>query len=180
MERSGYEHEKHSAGGANKKQSGSTSQGMRKDTQRTSTPSNKVRLSANKKLRELFTFAEETTRRKRAGNHRIRHLSRCFGSNSHYCNYALSSKNSRTLDCHSRRHQFTLVFRQVGRVLKNENGQSTVEYALILAAFLAVLVAGGAAWNFLHEGTLVRHALMSASHHVQMTSLGSIADIFSY
>lgn len=70
--------------------------------------------------------------------------------------------------------------RQIRCVFKNESGQSTVEYALILAAFLAVLAAGGVVWNFLHEGTLVQHALMSASHHVQMTSLGSIADIFSY
>ena len=180
MERSGYEHEKQSAGETTGKRNGFSSQSARKATEYASTVSGKVYLPTSKRLCALFALTEKTAGRKRARNHRIRHLSRCFGGHSHHCNHAISSQDSRTLDRHRRRYQFTLIAQQIRRVSKNESGQSTVEYALILAAFLAVIVAGGAAWNFLREGTLVQHALMSASHHVQMTSLGSIADIFSY
>ena len=51
----------------------------------------------------------------------------------------------------------------------NECGQGTVEFALVTAAFLAAVIALGALWRGLEAGMFVDHALMSASHHIQMT-----------
>ena len=54
----------------------------------------------------------------------------------------------------------------------NECGQGTVEFALVTAAFLAAVIALGALWRGLEAGMFVDHALMSASHHIQMTMPG--------
>ena len=70
----------------------------------------------------------------------------------------------------------------------NECGQGTVEFALVTAAFLAAVIALGALWRGLEAGMFVDHALMSASHHIQispsgriqMTMPGSVADVFLY
>ena len=62
----------------------------------------------------------------------------------------------------------------------DERGQGTVEFALVTAAFLAAVVALGALWRSLEAGMFVDHALMSASHHIQMTMPGSVADVFLY
>lgn len=59
-------------------------------------------------------------------------------------------------------------------------GQSSVEYAVVLFAFMAVVVALGAAWRLLAEGAVVNHALMNASHHVQEVSPGAMGDVFLY
>lgn len=61
-----------------------------------------------------------------------------------------------------------------------ERGQSTVEFVVVTAAFLAVIVACGALWRSFDSGLFVEHALASASHHVQLTMPGGIADIFLY
>ena len=66
------------------------------------------------------------------------------------------------------------------RSLSSESGQATVEFALITAGFLVILVAGGALWRSLESGLFVEHALMSASHHIQGTAAGLLADIFLY
>ena len=55
-----------------------------------------------------------------------------------------------------------------------------LEFALVTAAFLAAVVALGALWRSLEAGMFVDHALMSASHHIQMTMPGSVADVFLY
>ncbi|MCB7036114.1 hypothetical protein [Eggerthella sinensis] len=55
-----------------------------------------------------------------------------------------------------------------------------MEFALVAAAFLAVVVACGALWQVLERGLFVDHAVTSASHHVQMTAPGSLADVFLY
>lgn len=55
-----------------------------------------------------------------------------------------------------------------------------MEFALVVAAFLAVVVVLGALWQGLERGVFVDHALSSASHHVQMTAPGSLADAFLY
>lgn len=59
-------------------------------------------------------------------------------------------------------------------------GQSTVEYAMVLAAFLAMLMALGALWHLFDFGTVIDHALQSASHHVQNVSEGAWLDVFLY
>lgn len=61
-----------------------------------------------------------------------------------------------------------------------EYGQSTVEYAIILAAFLAVVLGLGALWHLFDTGLVVDHALQSASHHLQQVSEGALIDVFLY
>lgn len=60
------------------------------------------------------------------------------------------------------------------------SGQSTVEYALVLFGFLALILAMGALGQFFQEGNLVAHALSSASHHVTLVSPGALRDVFAY
>lgn len=61
-----------------------------------------------------------------------------------------------------------------------EDGQSTIEFVLVTIGFLAVAVALGALWKMLGEGKAVEHALISASHHVQLAAAGAMADILLY
>lgn len=44
------------------------------------------------------------------------------------------------------------------------DGQSTVEYALVLVAFLAAMLALGAVWHSARDGGLQRLAERAASH----------------
>ena len=59
-------------------------------------------------------------------------------------------------------------------------GQSTVEYAVVFAAFLALVVALGVVWRFLEAGSVVDHALQSASHHLSSVSSGAWIDVLLY
>lgn len=54
-----------------------------------------------------------------------------------------------------------------------------MEYALLLAAFLTVVMGLGLLMRALDSGLFVEHALASASHHVQ-ASMGWVCDVFSY
>ncbi|OUO92165.1 hypothetical protein B5F40_02015 [Gordonibacter sp. An230] len=64
--------------------------------------------------------------------------------------------------------------------LDDAKGQGTVEFAVVTAAFLAMLVALGMLWRCLEGGLFVEHALLSASHHVQLAAPGSVADVFLF
>ena len=64
--------------------------------------------------------------------------------------------------------------------LDNERGQSTVEFAIIAAGFLAATVALGTMWQAFGDGLLIEHALAVASHHIQAVAPTTIADIFLY
>lgn len=55
-----------------------------------------------------------------------------------------------------------------------------MEFAIVAAVFISVLVALGALWRSLKSGLFVDHALASASHHVQGVLAGGIADVFLY
>ena len=66
------------------------------------------------------------------------------------------------------------------RGVQNERGQATVEFALMTAGFLAMIVACGVLWRSLEGGLFVEHALVAASHHVQGAAAGTIADVFLY
>ncbi len=55
-----------------------------------------------------------------------------------------------------------------------------MEFAIVAAAFVSVLVALGALRRSLESGSFVDHALTSASHHVQGVLAGGIADVFLY
>lgn len=54
-----------------------------------------------------------------------------------------------------------------------------MEYAIVTAGVLCVVVALGALWRGLSSGMFVDQALLSASHHLQ-GALGWAFDIFSY
>ena len=54
-----------------------------------------------------------------------------------------------------------------------------MEYAVLLAAFLAVVVGLGLLMRAFEEGLFVEHAAASASHHIQATT-GWWADVFGY
>lgn len=59
-------------------------------------------------------------------------------------------------------------------------GQSTVEFAVVTAAFLALCLALGVMWHGISDGMFVEHALSSASHHVQSISPQAAADVLLY
>ncbi|MBO4365419.1 MAG: hypothetical protein J5804_03905 [Eggerthellaceae bacterium] len=59
-------------------------------------------------------------------------------------------------------------------------GQSTVEFAIVTAAFLAVLIGLSALWHAFDQGLFVQHALQSASHHLQSVDAGAWGDVLAY
>lgn len=61
----------------------------------------------------------------------------------------------------------------------DERGQSTVEYAVVMAAMLCVIAALGMLGNAVDAGMFVQHAVAAASHHLQ-GALGGVTDVFSY
>lgn len=63
---------------------------------------------------------------------------------------------------------------------RGECGQSTVEFALVAVAFLAVALGLGALWRGVSGGMFVEHALLSASHHIEGATPQALADIVLY
>ncbi|MEF2655321.1 MAG: TadE/TadG family type IV pilus assembly protein [Eggerthellaceae bacterium] len=59
-------------------------------------------------------------------------------------------------------------------------GQSTVEFAIVCAAFLSVVIALGSLWRIFDLGLVVDHALQSASHHLSQVASGAWLDVFLY
>jgi hypothetical protein len=59
-------------------------------------------------------------------------------------------------------------------------GQATVEYLIVGALFLVVILALGALANRLQEGLFVQHAIESASHATGGNTLGVIGDVLLY
>lgn len=55
-----------------------------------------------------------------------------------------------------------------------------MEFAIVTAAFLALLAALGALWRMLGTGLIIEHALAVASHHIQSAAPAAIVDIFLY
>ena len=50
---------------------------------------------------------------------------------------------------------------------RREVGQSSVEYALVLLAFLSTVVALGALWHFAQEGEMQKRAKRCAAHSLE-------------
>lgn len=71
------------------------------------------------------------------------------------------------------------VFARVHAKAKDGSGQGTVEYAIVVAAFLVVVVGLGLLRQSLGSGLFVEHALASASHHLAGAT-GAIIDVFSF
>lgn len=69
--------------------------------------------------------------------------------------------------------------RRGARLLRKEQGQATVEYAIVLGALITVVGALGALWRVMDDGTLIDHALSAASHHLLLSASGVI-DVFLY
>lgn len=63
---------------------------------------------------------------------------------------------------------------------ESNSGQSTVEYVVVLAAFLALVVGLGAMSHLLSDGVVADHALFSASHCVSGETQGALLDVFSF
>ncbi len=61
--------------------------------------------------------------------------------------------------------------------MRDEAGQASVEYAVLVAAMLSVIVAIGGLAEVLERGAFVEHALASAAYHVT-ASVGWVADVF--
>ena len=61
-----------------------------------------------------------------------------------------------------------------------ESGQSTVEFAVVMAGFLAFTAALGVMWRVFGSGVIVEHVLSVASHHIQAVAPVTISDIFLY
>lgn len=61
-----------------------------------------------------------------------------------------------------------------------ERGQSTLEYLLTLAAFLAMVVAMGALWHAVRDGRLLGIALEVASHGSGRGGLTLLQDAVEY
>ncbi len=68
---------------------------------------------------------------------------------------------------------------RVRAALTGRAGQGTVETALVLFAFVALLAGLAALWRMAGDGKLVEHALLSASHHIAGAT-GAWADVFAY
>ncbi len=62
-----------------------------------------------------------------------------------------------------------------------ERGQSTVEYALVLFAFLWMVLALGALWGVARSGKFLEIARDASSHNVERgLDLGLLQDIFAF
>lgn len=66
------------------------------------------------------------------------------------------------------------------RLLLGHAGQSTVEFAIVTAAFLSVALGFSALWHALDQGLFVQHALQCASHHLQGVDVGAWGDVLAY
>lgn len=100
---------------------------------------------------------------------------RCVGRDRDFGNHGVSSQVARAVGCHRKRHKRTVI---AGG--GEELGQSTVEFAIVTAGFLSIVVAFGLLWKALDDGLFVGHALSSASHHVQEAMPGSTTDVLLY
>ena len=95
------------------------------------------------------------------------------GRDCHLGDNCFSPPTSRVVGCDLGRNQ-----QPVGS--RGERGQSTVEFALVTAGFIAAAVALSTMWHAFGDGVLVEHALAVASHHVQAVAPATISDIFLY
>ena len=70
--------------------------------------------------------------------------------------------------------------RGFSRMFRNRTGQATVEFALVLFAFLAFVAGLGALCDFGRSGALAEHASESASHTIGGSDVGAWADVLAY
>ena len=73
-----------------------------------------------------------------------------------------------------------MACKALSRKLRETAGQATVEYAIVLAGFLLVVVGLGALAGLFREGTVADHALFSASHNGAGEAVGVVLEVFSF
>jgi hypothetical protein len=61
-----------------------------------------------------------------------------------------------------------------------KKGQTTLEYIIVGAALLVVILSLGALANRLQEGLFVHHAIESASHAASKNVQGAIGDVLLF
>ena len=61
----------------------------------------------------------------------------------------------------------------------DDNGQSTIEFAIVAASMIIIVVSLSLIWKLGDNGILIEHAIKSASHHIQEAAIGIIGDVFS-
>ncbi|MDO4182097.1 MAG: hypothetical protein Q4E12_00605 [Coriobacteriia bacterium] len=61
----------------------------------------------------------------------------------------------------------------------NTAGQSTVEFAVVTAALMVVVLGLGAFWHLFGDGVVVQHAVQAAAYHIQGGAAGVLADVFA-
>lgn len=66
------------------------------------------------------------------------------------------------------------------RWLAETHGQSTLEYALVLVAFLSMVAALGLVWHAARDGTLVRLATDAASHGAPADTVSWLQDLMGF
>lgn len=62
----------------------------------------------------------------------------------------------------------------------SERGQSTVEYLLVLMAFLAIVLAMGSLWHAAQDGRLAEIARDASSHGFEEGFVGMAQDLLAY
>ena len=125
----------------------------------------------------------ETPERVGSRNNGVCHLSRRFGRDSYPCNHDVQAETAGTLERHRRRNKRLVAFGLPGlfpHTLCDCSGQSTVEFAVIAAGFLAATVGLAALARVFGDGLLVEHALSAASHHIQGTAPAFVLDVLLY
>lgn len=58
--------------------------------------------------------------------------------------------------------------------------QSTVEYAIVTAAFAAMIIALGAMWRLMAHGEIAAHAVAAAARCVIASPAGFLSDVFLF
>lgn len=61
-----------------------------------------------------------------------------------------------------------------------ERGQATLEYLLVLMAFLAIVLAMGSLWHAARDGRLAGLARDASSHNAQGGLVGMAQDLLAY
>lgn len=70
--------------------------------------------------------------------------------------------------------------RRLKDMMRGDEGQGSLEFALVCGAFLSIVIALGVLWQALQGGLFVDHALASSSHHLQSVLAGVVGDVFLY
>ena len=137
--------------------------------------------------RRMVRDEVEARLRKGAGHDRVRDSRRCARRHRDSRHNLVPPENPGALGCDRKRYQRVVTNPRAKDALalladkmRSEQGQGTVEYAVVLTGVLCAVMGLGALAKAMGEGLFVEHALMSASHHLQLVALGSVADIFAF